>query len=190
VLGSAAVGTIADQHQTCGHGSGDAGKDLHDILNALDGAEVGEMDEKPLVSRGKARAHGGDEFRVAGVDVAVDEVLDNFDLGGDAEGLAGTVAEMTGDGGDTDGLDDAAEILSAACSISPANGSTRERILSRTWFAFTARSDLTEGLSWRLRDFTALQPAGNVTAASTRTTARVRAIGKIDGVTATQCPEL
>src|SRR6185312_6743190 len=49
VLGGAAVGTIADQHQPHGHGSGDAGKDLHDILNALDGAEVGEMDEKPLV---------------------------------------------------------------------------------------------------------------------------------------------
>ena len=49
----------------------------------------------------------GDEFRVADVDVAVDEVADDFDLGGDAEDLAGAVAEIAGDGGDAVGLVDA-----------------------------------------------------------------------------------
>ena len=45
--------------------------------------------------------------RVADVDVAVDEVADDFDLAGDAEGFAGAVAEVGGDGGDAVGLVDA-----------------------------------------------------------------------------------
>ncbi len=49
----------------------------------------------------------GDVGGVADVDVAVDEVADDFDVGGDAEGFAGAVAEVGGDGGDAVGLLDA-----------------------------------------------------------------------------------
>ncbi len=75
--------------------------------DALDGAEVGEVDEKFLIGSGEAGAHGGDQVGLADVDVAVDEVADDFDLGGDAEELAGAVAEVAGDGGDAVGLCDA-----------------------------------------------------------------------------------
>ena len=107
VLGYAAVGAVADEHEPRGHGFGDAGEDLDDVLNALDGAEVGEVDEETLVGFGEARTHGGDELRIADVDVAVDEVADDFDLGVDVEGFAGAVAQVGGDGGDAVGLFDA-----------------------------------------------------------------------------------
>ncbi len=81
MFGGAAVGAVADEHKARGHGVGDAGEDFDDILNALDGAEVGEVDEEALVGFGEARAHGGDELGIADVDVAVDEVADDFDLG-------------------------------------------------------------------------------------------------------------
>jgi len=57
--------------------------------------------------RGVLGTHGGDLFRDALIDVAVDEVADDFDLGGDAEGFAGAVAEIAGDAGDAVGLGDA-----------------------------------------------------------------------------------
>ncbi len=56
---------------------------------------------------GEAGAHGGYFCGVADVDVAVDEVADDFDLGLDVEGFAGAVAEVGGDGGDAVGLLDA-----------------------------------------------------------------------------------
>ncbi len=107
IFGDAAVGAVADEQEARGHGFGDAGEDFDDVLNALDWAEVGEVDEEALVGFGKAGAHGGDELGVADVDVAVDEVADDFDLGVDVEGLAGAVAEVGGDGGDAVGLLDA-----------------------------------------------------------------------------------
>src|SRR5258707_9826391 len=107
IFGDAAVGTVADQHQACRHGFGDAAEDLDNILNALDGAEVGEVDEQALVGFGEARAHGGYQLGVADVDVAVDEVADDLDLGVDLECLAGAVAQVGGDGGDSVGLFDA-----------------------------------------------------------------------------------
>ena len=107
IFGDAAVGAVADEHEARGHGLGDAGEDFDDILNALDGAEVGEVDEESLVGLGEARTHGGDELGIADVDVAVDEVADDLDLGVDVEGFAGAVAEVGGDGGDAVGLFDA-----------------------------------------------------------------------------------
>src|SRR5258708_22369888 len=107
IFGDAAVGTVADQHQACRHCLGDAAEDLDNILNALDGAEVGEVDEQTLVGFGKARAHGGYQLGVADVDVAVDEVADDLDLGVDLEGFAGSVAQIGGDRGDSVGLLDA-----------------------------------------------------------------------------------
>src|SRR6185437_4472436 len=107
ILGGAAVGAIADEHKPRGHSGSNAGEDFDDVLNALDRSEVGEMNEEALVRSGEAWSHSGDELRIANVDVAVDEVLDDFNLGGDAEGLAGAVAEIAGDGGDTIGFDDA-----------------------------------------------------------------------------------
>src|SRR5258708_4633666 len=107
IFGDAAVGTVADQHQACRHCLGDAAEDLDNILNALDGAEVGKVDEQTLVGFGKARAHGGYQLGVADVDVAVDEVADDLDLGVDLEGFAGSVAQIGGDRGDSVGLLDA-----------------------------------------------------------------------------------
>src|ERR1700685_1974401 len=60
-----------------------------------------------LIGCGVTGTHGGDEFGFAEVDVAVDEVVDDFDLGCDLEGLAGAVAKITGDSGDAVGLLDA-----------------------------------------------------------------------------------
>ena len=107
IFGDAAVGAVADEHEARGHGFGDAGEDLDDVLNAFDGAEVGEVDEEALVRFGEAGAHGGDQFGIADVDVAVDEVADDLDLGVDVEGFASAVAEIAGDGGDAVGLLDA-----------------------------------------------------------------------------------
>ncbi len=56
IFGDAAVGAVADEHEAGGHGFGDAGEDLDDVLNALDGAEVGEVDEEALV---RVRRSGG-----------------------------------------------------------------------------------------------------------------------------------
>ena len=93
VLGDAAVGAVADEHQPRRHGFRDPGKDLDDVLNALHRTEVGEVDEKTLVRLRRSADACGDQLWVADVDVAVDEVADDFDLGGDAEGLAGAVAQ-------------------------------------------------------------------------------------------------
>jgi len=107
VLGLGAVGAVADEEQAGGDDGGDAGEGLDDIQNALDGAEVREMDEEFFVGQGEAGAHGLDEFGAADVDVAVDEIADDLDLAVNGEGLAGAVAEMGGDGGDAVGLGDA-----------------------------------------------------------------------------------
>ena len=107
IFGDAAVGAVADQHQTRGHCLGDAGEDFNDILNAFDGTEVGEVDEESLVGLGETGTHGGDELGIADVDVAVDEVADDLDLGADVEGFASAIAEVGGDGGDAVGLFDA-----------------------------------------------------------------------------------
>jgi len=40
------VGAVADEHEAGGHGAGDTGKDFDDVGDALDRAEVGEMDEE------------------------------------------------------------------------------------------------------------------------------------------------
>jgi hypothetical protein len=101
-----AVGAVADEHEASGHGAGDSGEDFDDVGDALYGAEVGEVDEEFFVRGGVAGAHGGDEFGLADVDVAVDEVSDDFDLGGDVEGFAGAVAEVAGDAGHAVGLGD------------------------------------------------------------------------------------
>ena len=87
LLGGGAVGTVADEEELGGHGAGDAGEDFDHVGDALDGAEVGEMDEELFVWLGEAGAHGGDEIGVANVKVAVDEVVDDFDGAGDAEGV-------------------------------------------------------------------------------------------------------
>ena len=107
VFGYAAVGAVADEQKTCRHGFGDAGEDGDDVLDAFDWAEVGEMDEEAFVGFGEAGTHRGDEFGGADVDVAVDEVADDFDLGVDVKGFAGAVAKVSGDGGDAVGLLDA-----------------------------------------------------------------------------------
>src|ERR1700712_1809617 len=65
------------------------------------------MDEEFFVGLGVAWTHALYVRWVAGVDVAVDEVADDFDLAGDAEGFAGAVAEVGGDGGDAVRLVDA-----------------------------------------------------------------------------------
>ncbi len=49
VLGGGAVGAVADEHEAGGHGGGDAGEDFDDVGDALDGAEVGEVDEEFFV---------------------------------------------------------------------------------------------------------------------------------------------
>ncbi len=100
IFGSGAIGAVADEEQAGGHGFGDAGEDLDDIVDALDGAEVGEMDEKLFRWLGScrwvgvARSHGSNQLRFADIVVAVDEVVDDFDLRRDGEGLASAVAEM------------------------------------------------------------------------------------------------
>ena len=107
VLGGAAVGAVADEHEAGGHGLGDASEDLDHVCNALDRAEVGEVDEELFVRCGEAGAHGGDEFGAGLVDVAIDEVADDFDGCLDLEGFVGAVAEVGRDGGDAVGLLDA-----------------------------------------------------------------------------------
>ena len=107
MLCDGAVGAVADEQESSGHGLGDAGEDFDHVGDALDGAEVGEVDEEALVGLGVAGAHGGDEFRLANVDVAVDEVADDLDFGGDVECFAGAVAEIAGDGGNSVRLLDA-----------------------------------------------------------------------------------
>ena len=69
--------------------------------DALDGAEVGEVDEEASSGWAKRGAHGGERFvRDWRVDVAVDEVGDDFDLAGDAEVATVSSFEVAGDGGD------------------------------------------------------------------------------------------
>ena len=77
----------------------------------LTGRKLERWTRRRLVGRGEARAHGGDELGFADVEVAVDEVADDFDLGVDAEGLAGAVAQVAGDGGDAVGLLDAEAVM-------------------------------------------------------------------------------
>ena len=107
VLGSGAVGAVADHHQPRRKRLGDAREDRNDVQNALDRAEVGEVHEQLLIVRGVARAHGGELGGDAHVHVAVDEVADDLDLALDVEGLAGAVAQVAGDGGDAVRLLDA-----------------------------------------------------------------------------------
>ena len=107
VLGEGAVGAVADEHEAGGELAGDAGEDFDHVADALDGAEVGEMDEEAFGGGGELRAHGGVLGGVAEVDVAVDEVADDLDGVGGGEGLEGAVAEVGGDGGDAVGLLDA-----------------------------------------------------------------------------------
>ena len=107
LLCSTAVGAVSDEHETCGKRASDAGEDFDDISHSLDGTEVREVNEKMLIGCSETGTHGGDEFGFADVEVAVDEVVDDFDLGGDLEGLTGAVAKMTGDSGDAVGLLDA-----------------------------------------------------------------------------------
>src|ERR1700679_3419285 len=85
-------------------GGGAAGEGLDDVEDALDRGEVGEMDEQAFAGLGEARALLGYQLRVADVEVAVDEVADDFDVAGDAEVDAGLVAEIGGDAGDAVGL--------------------------------------------------------------------------------------
>jgi hypothetical protein len=107
VLGGGAVGAVADEQQARGHGGAMRAKTSTTSSDALDGAEVGEVNEEAFVGAAKRGRMFGDEFGVANVEVAVDEVADDFDLAGDAEGLAGAVAQVAGDGGDAVGLVDA-----------------------------------------------------------------------------------
>src|SRR5215472_10110636 len=78
-------------------------KDFDSILNALDWTEVGEMDEQALIRLSKARPHFRDEFRLANVNVAIDEIADDLDFTGYTECLPGAVAQVTGDAGDSIG---------------------------------------------------------------------------------------
>ncbi len=65
------------------------------------------MHKELLVRLGEARALLGDELGVADVEVAVDEVADDFDLARDAEVFARSLTKVRGDGGDAVGLVDA-----------------------------------------------------------------------------------
>ena len=106
-LGGGALGAVADHEQPGGQGAGDAGEGFDDVQYALDGTEVREMHEQAFAGLGEARTLLGDELRVANVEVAVDEVADDFDLARDAEVFAGALAQVGGDGGDAVGLVDA-----------------------------------------------------------------------------------
>ena len=107
LLGGAAVGAIADKHEARGKSAGDACEDLNDVKDPLYGAEVGEVDEEAFVRCRKLRTHFGDKVGFADVDVAVDEVADNFYFAFDAEGFVCTVGEVLRDGCDAVGLFDA-----------------------------------------------------------------------------------
>lgn len=80
VFGGRAVGAVTDEHETGGKRVGDAAEDFDDIGDALNRAEVREMDEETLTGFGIAGTHGGDLLRVALVEVAIDEVADDFNL--------------------------------------------------------------------------------------------------------------
>ena len=113
LLGGGAVGAVADEHEAGGHVGGDAGEDLDDVGDALDGAEVGKVDEELFFGfgggrgAGEAGAHGRDEIGVSAVKVAVDEVVDDFDGAGDAEGVDRSLAQVIGNSCDAVGLLDA-----------------------------------------------------------------------------------
>jgi len=66
-----------------------------------------KLDDDFFVRLGEAWALLGYELGISGVEVAVDEVADDFDVAGNVESLISAVAKIAGDSGDAVGLVDA-----------------------------------------------------------------------------------
>jgi len=106
-LAGRAVGAVADHEQPRGNFASDAREDADDVGGAFDGAEIGEVDEDFLAGLGIAGAAGGAiGFAEGSVDIAVDEVGDDFNGAVGMEFLDGGFAQVIGDGGDAVALID------------------------------------------------------------------------------------
>jgi len=85
----------------------DAGEDLDDILNALDGAEVGEVDEEALFGFGEAGALAADQPRGADVTSQLTKLRMTSRSRSRSDASRVRVRRLGGDGGDSVGLLDA-----------------------------------------------------------------------------------
>ena len=102
IFRGAAVRAVADEDEFGGHFGADNGEDFDDVGEALDGAEIGEMHEDGLaVGRPLFEQLG---MGLARVEIAVDEIGDDFDGALDVELFEGLLQEVLRDGGDAVGL--------------------------------------------------------------------------------------
>src|SRR5882724_1473129 len=123
VFGGAAVRAVADKDELGGHFGADEGKNFDGVGEALDGAEIGEVHEDGFTIGGPL---SGETF-VGGaiVEVAVDEIGDDFDRALDVELFDSLVEQIARDGGDAVALFDGKACDGEIAAVAPDESDVR-----------------------------------------------------------------
>jgi len=99
IFSGASIGAISNQHQLGGHFGADEGKNFNGIGNPFYGTEIGKVHEDGLAVGSPFSL--AVRIRLARVEIAIDEIGDDFDGALDVELFDGLLQEVAGDGGDT-----------------------------------------------------------------------------------------
>ena len=101
-FGGAAVRAVSHEDQLGRHLFADQGENFDDVGDALDGTEIGEVHHDGLAIGRPFGALLG--IVVAAIEIAIDEIGNDFDGPLDVELLDGLFLEVVRDGGDAIGL--------------------------------------------------------------------------------------
>src|SRR6266404_2208004 len=98
IFSGATVRPVPNEHELCGRLGADLREDFDSVGDAFYRTEIREMHKDGLTGRRPFGALRG--IRLAGIEVAIDEVRNDFDGSPDVEFLEGLVQEILRDGSD------------------------------------------------------------------------------------------